>query len=291
MLKRFNNFVKLVEVGPRDGLQSIGTHVPTKTKIKYIDKLSEALLPEIEITGFVHPDWVPQFADSSEITKKINYNNSITYTALVPNLKGAERALKHGLNSISVITAVSETFNKRNTNCTITESLERISNIIEFSKNNNIRIRAYISTCWDCPYEGFIKPENVKFLLDQLYRFDFIHEFVLSDTIGKAKTSHVQSLLDMLFTEYNSTDFALHFHDTFGNAVENLKCGLNNGIRTFDSSTGGIGGCPYAPGAKGNISTQKAVDIIEGEGFITGINREKLNDTGLFINSALGQLK
>lgn len=287
MLKQFNNFVKLVEVGPRDGLQSIGTPVPTKTKIKYINKLTEALLPEIEITGFVHPDWVPQLADSSEITKKINYNNSVTYTALVPNLKGAERALQHGINSISVITAVSETFNKKNTNCTVSESINRISNIIEFSKKNHIRIRAYISTCWDCPYEGIIKPENVKKLLDKLYSFDFIHEFVLSDTIGKAKTTRVQSLLDMLFTEYNSTDFALHFHDTFGNAGKNLKCGLNNGIRTFDSSTGGIGGCPYAPGAKGNISTQKAVDIIEAEGFITGINKEKLNEAGLFINSAL----
>lgn len=283
--------IKIVEVGPRDGLQSIKVTVPTQIKIEYINKLSEAQFPEIEITGFVHPDWVPQLSDSSEVSENIVRHDSITYTALVPNLRGAQEAEKHGINSISVITAVSETFNLKNTNCSISESMERISEIVDYAKETNMQIRAYISTCWDCPYEGAINPVMIKPVIDHLYQFETIREFVLSDTTGKATVTNVQYLLDVLFTEFNPSEFALHFHDTFGQAGENMKCGLDNGIHTFDASTGGIGGCPFAPGAKGNISSHKAVSIIDESGFSTGINKEKLDDAGKYINSALSEIQ
>ena len=283
--------IKIVEVGPRDGLQSIKVPLPTPIKIEYIDKLSDAQFPEIEITGFVHPDWIPQLSDSSEISKKITRHKSITYTALVPNLEGAKRAVEHGIKSISVITAASENFSLKNTNCSIKKSIERISEIIDYAQEHNIKIRTYISTCWDCPYTGIIKPEKVKLILDHLYQLDIIREFVLSDTTGKATAESVQYLMDILFTEFDPCNFALHFHDTFGQAEDNLRCGLNNGITTFDASTGGIGGCPFSPGAKGNIATHKALSIINDLGFSTGIDKAKLDDAEMFINSAISNIQ
>ena len=289
IMNQTNKNIKIVEVGPRDGLQNINVPLPTQIKIEYINKLSKAQFPEIEITGFVHPEWIPQLSDSSEVSENIRRNKSIIYTALVPNLKGAIRAEEHGINSISVITAASEAFSLNNVNCSINKSIDRISEIIDHTKDSDIKIRTYISTCWDCPYTGSIKPEMVKLIIDHLYQFGTIREFVLSDTTGKATVKNVQYLMDILFTEFNPSDFALHFHDTFGQAEENLKCGLDNGITTFDASTGGIGGCPFSPGAKGNIATHKAVSIISDLGFSTGINKAKLDDAEKFINSALSK--
>ena len=288
-MNQTNNNIKIVEVGPRDGLQNLNVPLPTQIKIEFINKLSEAQFSEIEITGFVHPEWIPQLSDSSEVSENIRRNKSIIYTALVPNLKGAIRAEEHGINSISVITAASEAFSLNNVNCSINKSIDRISEIIDYTKDSDIKIRSYISTCWDCPYTGSIKPEMVKLIIDHLYQFGTIREFVLSDTTGKATVKNVQYLMDILFTEFNPSDFALHFHDTFGQAEENLKCGLDNGIKTFDASTGGIGGCPFSPGAKGNIATHKAVSIISDLGFSTGINKAKLDDAEKFINSALSK--
>ncbi|HJM48089.1 MAG: hydroxymethylglutaryl-CoA lyase [Candidatus Marinimicrobia bacterium] len=290
-MSQTNNSIKIVEVGPRDGLQSIKFPIPTQIKIEYIDKLSEAQFPEIEITGFVHPEWIPQLSDSSEVSKNITRNKSITYTALVPNLEGAIRAVEHGINSISVITAASEIFSLKNTNCSINKSIKKISEIIDYAQEHDIKIRTYISTCWDCPYTGIIKPKMVKLIIDQLYQFEIIREFVLSDTTGKATAESVQYLMDILFTEFDPSNFALHFHDSFGQAEDNLRCGLNNGITTFDSSTGGIGGCPFSPGAKGNIASHKAVSIINDLGFSTGINKAKLDDAGIFINSAISNIQ
>ena len=290
-MNKTNNNIKIVEVGPRDGLQNINVPLPTQVKIEYINKLSEAQFPEIEITGFVHPEWVPQLSDSSEVSENIRRNKSTTYTALVPNLKGAMRAEDHGLNSISVLTAASEEFSLNNVNCSINKSIDRISEIVDYVHESDIKIRTYISTCWDCPYTGSIRPKMVKSVIDQLYQFDLIREFVLSDTTGKATVKNIQYLIDILFTEFDPSDFALHFHDTFGQAEENLKCGLDNGITTFDASTGGIGGCPFSPGAKGNIATHKAVSIISDSGFSTGINKAKLDDAGKFINSALTKIQ
>ncbi len=280
-------FVKIVEVGPRDGLQSIKTTVPTTTKIDYINKLTEAHFTEIEITAFVHPEWVPQLSDSSEVSDKIIRDNHTTYSALVPNLKGAMNAINHNLNSISVMTSVSESFSQNNTNCSISKGLDRISEIEKFAHEMNVNIRAYISTCWDCPYEGTIRPKSVISLLSQLKEYSSINEFVLSDTTGKSNSKQVKTLLDIVISEFGSSELALHFHDTFGLAEDNVKCGLDNGIVVFDSSTGGIGGCPYAPGASGNISTQTVVNISEEFGFTTGINKTKLAEAGKFINSKL----
>ena len=288
-MNQTNNNIKIVEVGPRDGLQNLNVPLPTQIKIEFINKLSEAQFSEIEITGFVHPEWIPQLSDSSEVSENIRRNKSIIYTALVPNLKGAIRAEEHGINSISVITAASEAFSLNNVNCSINKSIDRISEIIDYTKDSDIKIRTYISTCWDCPYTGSIKPEMVKLIIDHLYQFGTIREFVLSDTTGKATVANVQYLMDILFTEFDPSDFALHFHDTFGQAEDNLKCGLDNGISTFDASTGGIGGCPFSPGAKGNIATHKAVSIISDLGFLTGINKAKLDDAEKFINSALSK--
>ena len=290
IMNQTNKNIKIVEVGPRDGLQNINVPLPTQIKIEYINKLSKAQFPEIEITGFVHPEWIPQLSDSSEVSENIRRNKSIIYTALVPNLKGAIRAEEHGINSKSVITAAREAFSLNNVNCSINKSIDRISEIIDYTKDSDIKIRTYISTCWDCPYTGSIKPEMVKLIIDHLYQFGTIREFVLSDTTGKATVKNVQYLMDILFTEFNPSDFALHFHDTFGQAEENLKCGLDNGITTFDASTGGIGGCPFSPGAKGNIATHKAVSIISDLGFLTGINKAKLDDAEKFINSALSEI-
>ncbi len=290
IMNQTNKNIKIVEVGPRDGLQNINVPLPTQIKIEYINKLSKAQFPEIEITGFVHPEWIPQLSDSSEVSENIIRNKSITYTALVPNLKGAKRAEDHGINSISVITAASEDFSFNNVNCSINKSIDRISEIVDYAHESDIKIRTYISTCWDCPYTGTIKPEMVKLVIDHLYQFDIIREFVLSDTTGKATVANVQYLMDILFTEFDPSDFALHFHDTFGQAEDNLKCGLDNGITTFDASTGGIGGCPYSPGSKGNIATHKAVSIISELGFSTGINKAKLDDAEKFITSALSEI-
>jgi len=290
IMNQTNKNIKIVEVGPRDGLQNINVPLPTQIKIEYINKLSKAQFPEIEITGFVHPEWIPQLSDSSEVSENIIRNKSITYTALVPNLKGAKRAEEHGINSISVITAASEDFSFNNVNCSINKSIDRISEIVDYAHESDIKIRTYISTCWDCPYTGTIKPEMVKLVIDHLYQFDIIREFVLSDTTGKATVANVQYLMDILFTEFDPSDFALHFHDTFGQAEDNLKCGLDNGITTFDASTGGIGGCPFSPGAKGNIATHKAVSIISELGFSTGINKAKLDDAEKFITSALSEI-
>jgi len=286
-LSKILPFVKIVEVGPRDGLQSIKTPVPTSTKIEYINKLTEAHISEIEITGFVHPEWVPQLSDSSEVSDKIIRNEYTTYSALVPNLKGAMKAVDHNLNSISVITTVSESFSQKNTNCSISKGLDRIYEIEKFALENSVKMRVYISTSWDCPFEGTIRPKSVISLLSQLKEYSFINEYVLSDTTGKSNSKQVKTLLDIVISEFGSRDIALHFHDTFGLAEDNVKCGLDNGIVVFDSSTGGIGGCPYAPGASGNISTQTVVDIADKYGFTTGIDKIKLAEAGKFINSEL----
>ncbi len=280
-------YIKIVEVGPRDGLQSIQTYVPTSVKVEYINKLTRSHVPEIEITGFVSPKWIPQLSDASDVCNNINKSKQIIYTALVPNLKGAEMAVENGIKSISVITTTSESFSLNNTNCSISESINRLYEIDEFAKENDISVRVYISNCWDCPFEGKISVEQVKMILDKLIKKMTFREFVLSDTTGNASPANIKDLLMVLFTEFNPSSFALHLHDTFGHASENLRCGLDNGITTFDSSAGGIGGCPYSPGAKGNISTDTILSIIREAGYSTEVDEKKVYDAGHFINSYL----
>jgi len=274
--------VRIVEVGPRDGLQSIEATIPTDTKIQFINALSEANLPEIEVTSFVSPKWVPQLADSGEVASTIDNTDNIRYTALVPNQNGLDKAMEYGFSSIAVFTTISETFSQKNTNCTIEASMERIRKMSSTINENDIHFRAYISTIWVCPYEGTMSPENAIPVIQALLDMG-VEEISLGDTIGKATPDDVRTTLDLLISEFDSEAFALHFHDTYGHALENIKVGLEYGISTYDSSAGGIGGCPYAPGASGNVSTNSVVDLCNQLEITTGINGAKLQEASEII--------
>ena len=276
--------VRIVEVGPRDGLQSIELSIPTETKIQFINKLSEADLNEIEVTSFVSPEWVPQLADAKKVSSSIKHFENIRYTALVPNLKGLEEALDSGYKSVAVFTTISETFCSKNTNCTIHESLDRIEEMSSIIRENNIRFRAYISTVWVCPFEGSIGPDKAIPVIRSLFDMG-VEEISLGDTIGKATKEDVKTTLDTLINEFGVESFALHFHDTYGNALDNIRIGLDYGISTFDASAGGIGGCPYAPGASGNVSTNSVVDLCNRLEITTGINVKKLQEAASIIQS------
>jgi len=278
--------IRIVEVGPRDGLQSIPQLIPTADKIQFIDLLSAAKLPEIEVTSFVSPKWVPQFGDGAEVFSKIKKNRMTIYTALVPNRKGLEAAVDADFRSVALFVTASETFSQKNTNCTIAESFERLLEMQPLWKEEDLRVRAYISTCWYCPYEGKIAPSKVIPIVENLFALG-VDEISLGDTIGKAEPHEVAQLLDFLLKNWSATDFAMHFHDTFGHARENIKKSLEYGIRIYDSSAGGIGGCPFAPGAGGNVSTDLVLELCEELGIATNVDRAKVKAAGEFILSAV----
>ena len=280
--------VRIVEVGPRDGLQNISEPISTVQKKIYIDMLSEAGCSEIEVTSFVSPKWVPQLADSKDISSSIQRNEHTTYTALVPNKKGLEAAMESGYRSVAIFTAASETFSQKNTNGSIEQNFERFEEMLPILEDNEIRVRAYISACWVCPYEGDIGSETViKVIQDLLYIG--VHEISLGDTIGKATPNDVEYLLKIILDNWSSELFALHMHDTYNMAAENITIGLGMGIRIFDSSAGGVGGCPYAPGASGNISTETVLRVCNEQGFDTGIDIDKLKIAGEYIQSIIQQ--
>ncbi len=244
--------IRIVEVGPRDGLQNIKQIIPTEAKIAFIDALSDTGLDEIEVSSFVSPKWVPQLADAEEVFKGIKRNPAVTYVALVPNEKGLERAIAVKANKIAVFTAASETFNQKNINATIRESVERFKPVVEKSP---FPVRGYVSTAFYCPYEGKIAPNAVKNVIEMLLDIG-CDEISISDTIGKADQDEVAELLDVTLPICPAEKTAMHFHDTFGQAVQNAERAYEMGIRVFDASAGGIGGCPFAPGAPGNVSTE-----------------------------------
>ena len=278
--------VRIVEVGPRDGLQSISEPISTIEKKTYIDMLSEAGCSEIEVTSFVSPKWVPQLADAKDISSSIQRNDHTTYTALVPNKKGLEAAMKSGYRSVAIFTAASETFSQKNTNGSIEQNFERFEEMIPIWEENEIRVRAYISACWICPYEGDIGSETVIKVIQDLVDIG-VHEISLGDTIGKATPNDVEYLLKIILDNWSSELFALHMHDTYNMAAENITIGLGMGIRIFDSSAGGVGGCPYAPGSNGNISTETVLRICNEQGFDTGIDIDKLKIAGEYIQSII----
>ncbi len=284
--KKLPPSIRIVEVGPRDGLQSILQRIETADKIKYIDLLSSAELPEIEVTSFVSPKWVPQLGDGAEVFAGIRKRRMTVYTALVPNTKGLEAAIDAGFRSVAVFVAASETFSKKNTNCTIAESIARLEQMQPIWKAEDLRVRGYLSTCWHCPYEGKIDPEQVLPVIDQLFRLG-IDEISLGDTIGKAQPDEVAALLQRLPKEWAITDFALHFHDTFGYALSNVEAGLQHGIRVYDTSAGGIGGCPYAPGASGNLSTEALISWCDDHDVATNMKLDQVRAAGAFIRSLL----
>ena len=278
--------VRIVEVGPRDGFQSIEQTIPTDAKIQFINTLSEAKLPEIEVTSFVSPQWIPQLADAQEVSIEIIRDSNILYTALIPNIKGLERALDANYSSVAVFTAASDTFSQKNINCSIKESITRFQKMKTSFQDNDMRVRGYISTVWVCPYEGQMEPENVLPVIDALLELG-IDEISLGDTIGKATPDDVRNTLDLILSLHDANQFALHFHDTYNHALENIRVGLEYGISTFDSSAGGVGGCPYAPGASGNVSTGSVLNLCKELGIETGVDGQKLSAAANFIQSYL----
>ena len=278
--------VKIVEVGPRDGLQSQSQVISSEDKINYIDLLSETGLQEIEVTSFVSPKWIPQLADAAEVSRSINRHPEIIYTALVPNFQGLQNAIKCQFRSVAVFTAASESFSQKNTNCSIDDSMTQFQDMRKLWEENNLRVRGYISTVWHCPYEGPINIEPVIDVITKLFDLG-INEISLGDTSGKANPNEVRHTLDTILNRWDPASFALHLHDTFGMAESNIIAGLEFGINTFDSSAGGIGGCPYAEGASGNIATEKVFSLCDSMGIETGIQKDKLDEAAKFIRSIL----
>jgi len=247
--------IRIVEVGPRDGLQNEKAHVPTDVKVAFVDALSAAGYDEIEVSSFVSPKWVPQLADAEQVFARIARQPGVRYTALVPNEQGLARALASRADGVSVFTAASETFSRRNTNASIAETLERFRPVIASAP---VPVRGYVSTAFHCPFEGPIAPEATVRVAEQLLALGCA-ELSIGDTIGRATPDEVRRLLELLLARVPVAKVALHFHDTFGQAVENARAGEAMGVRVFDASAGGLGGCPYAPGAPGNVSTQALV--------------------------------
>lgn len=257
--------IRLVEVGPRDGLQNEAAFIPTEAKIALVDRLSESGLRDIEAGAFVSPKWVPQLADSEAVFARIRRAPGVVYSALVPNLQGLDRALAARVDKIAVFTAASETFNRKNINASIDESFDRLRPVVERARGLKLPVRGYVSTAFWCPYEGKVEPARAVDVCRRLADLG-VDEISVGDTIGKATTPEVAALLDALLPLVPAGRIALHFHDTYQHAVENVLEGLRHGIRSFDGSVGGLGGCPYAPGAGGNVATEALIAALRGAG-------------------------
>ena len=260
-----------MEVGPRDGLQNEARPVSTADKIAFIDRLSDTGLPVIEITAFVSPRWVPQMGDAAEVAAGITRRPGTRYAALVPNLAGLDRAIAAGVEDVAIIAAASETFSRRNINRSIRESLDEYQQVADRALGAGLRVRGYLSTAFGCPFEGEVAPSRVLELTTELLNMGTF-EVAVSDTIGIGHPGQVRALLDLLLPTISADRLALHFHDTRGMAVANVLAALDIGIRTFDASAGGLGGCPYAPGASGNLSTEDLLYLLNGLGHYTGVD-------------------
>jgi len=287
-MSKFPNTVKIVEVGPRDGLQNEKTMVPAAVKIKFINRLSQSGLKTIEATSFVSPKWIPQLADAEEVFRSIEKRPGVAYPVLVPNEKGMQRALDAGAKEVSIFTAASETFNRKNINCSIAESIERFKPVMVMAAEHGIRVRGYISTVIGCPYEGPIKPEAVVRIARQLAALG-CYEISLGDTIGVGTPIKAQRMLTAVAAEVPMQKLAVHFHDTYGQALANIHACLEMGVAVVDSSTSGLGGCPYAKGATGNVATEDVLFMLNGMGIETGVDMAKLLEAGRFISEALAR--
>jgi hydroxymethylglutaryl-CoA lyase len=257
--------IRIIEVGPRDGLQSETATIPTDLKVAYVDTLSGAGLPEIEVSAFVSPKWVPQLADAEEVFRRIRRRPGIVYSALVPNEKGMERALAAKADKVAVFTAASETFNRKNINATIRESIERFAPVLALARAGKLPVRGYVSTAFWCPYEGRVAPAQAARVCRDLIDAG-VDEISIGDTIGKAVPDEVRELLGAILPFIEPERLAMHFHDTYHHAVDNVLASWKLGIRAFDSSAGGIGGCPFAPGASGNVATEAVIGALRNAG-------------------------
>ncbi|MBL7686209.1 MAG: hydroxymethylglutaryl-CoA lyase [Deltaproteobacteria bacterium] len=280
--------VTITEVGPRDGLQNEKVNLSTSQKVQFIDALTDAGFQSIEVTSFVNPKWVPQMGDAWEVYKKVHKKKDVRYMALVPNATGMQKALTANVTSIAVFTAASESFTRKNINMSIEESLEAFKPVIDAAKSSNIWIRGYVSTCFSCPYEGKIDPQKVLEVSEKLLALG-VHELSLGDTIGVATPLQVEELLGRFKRKIPFDKIALHFHDTRGTALANVLAGLQQGISKFDSSAGGLGGCPYAPGASGNLASEDLVYMLNEMGIETGIDLSKLVQASKQISKILGR--
>jgi hydroxymethylglutaryl-CoA lyase len=280
--------VRIVEVGPRDGLQNESRAIPTDVKVALVDALSEAGYDEIEVSAFVSPKWVPQLADAADVFARIRRRPGVIYAALVPNEQGLERALEAKAGKIAVFTAASETFNRKNINAGIEESIARFAPVVPRALQAGVRVRGYISTAFWCPYEGKIDPAAVVPVAKRLLDLG-VEEISIGDTIGKAVPEEVHALLDRLLDALPQDQIALHFHDTYGTAVANALAAYARGITTFDASAGGVGGCPYAPGAAGNVATEDLVWALRRSGAEIAIDLEKVSAASDLLASALGR--
>lgn len=280
--------VIIKEVGPRDGLQNEKTNITTEDKIAWIDQLAQTGVQSIEITSFVKPNWIPALADAFDVAKGISRVPGVTYTALVPNLQGLKRALEADVDETAVFMSASETHNQKNINKTIAETFPILREVVLESLAAGKQVRGYVSTVFGCPYEGKVAVEKVIDVAEHLFELG-IGELSLGDTIGVANPRQVQFVLEELFKRFPAEKLAMHFHDTRGTAMANILASLDMGITTFDSSIGGLGGCPYAPGASGNVATEDVLYMLEQMGIQTGINQEKLLAAAQFIQDKIGR--
>jgi len=281
--------IQIVEVGPRDGLQNEKIWVETETKIALIEKLADAGLTKIEATSFVSPKWVPQMKDAFVVLSGIERRPGVTYPVLTPNLKGFERALEAGVTEVAVFGAASESFSQKNINCSISESVERFRPVIEAAQKNSVRVRGYISCVLGCPYEGEVPLENVVNLAEKMLKMG-CYEISLGDTIGIGTPLQAKKMVEIVAEKVPVSNLALHFHDTRGQALANIYACLELGVSVIDASVSGLGGCPYAQGASGNVATEDVVYMLHGIGIKTGVDIEKLIETGRFISDVFGRL-
>lgn len=281
--------VRIVEVSPRDGLQNeTGPVIATEIKIELIKRLGNAGVPYIEAASFVSPKWVPQMGDAAEVMHGINRKQGVVYAALTPNLKGLEGAVAAEIEEIAVFAAASESFSQKNINCSIADSLARFVPVIEMAKKNNIRVRGYVSTVLGCPYEGEINSSQVAAVSKELFDMG-CYEISLGDTIGTGTPLAACRMLETVASKIPVEKLAAHFHDTYGQALANLYAVLNEGIEVIDSAVAGLGGCPYAKGASGNVATEDVVYMLQGMGIKTGIELNELIRTGNWISQKLGR--
>ena len=280
--------VRMVEVGPRDGLQNEPQSLPAAVKISLIERLAEAGLPSIEAGAFVSPKWVPQMADSAEVLQGIARRPGVRYPVLVPNMKGFEAAQAAGADEIAVFGAASETFSRKNINCSIAESLERFAPVAAAAREAGIAVRGYVSCVLGCPYEGEIAPAAVAAVARDLHGLG-CYEISLGDTIGVGTPGRARAMVEAVMAELPPEALAVHFHDTYGQALANTLACLELGIATVDSSVAGLGGCPYAKGASGNVASEDLLYMLDGLGIETGVALGKLVETALFISDQLGR--
>lgn len=280
--------VTIVEVGPRDGLQNEKQSIAVDTKVELINRLAEAGVSVIESGSFVSPKWVPQMAASDDVFNMIQRKSGVKYTALAPNMRGLDAAIEAKVDEIAIFAAASEAFSQKNINCSIAESIERFEPMMEKAKAHGITVRGYVSCIYACPYQGAISHAEVIDVTNKLFDLG-CYEVSLGDTTGVGTASQTKALLKDISSEFNTGHIGLHFHDTYGQAVANTYVGLEQGYRIFDASVAGLGGCPYAKGATGNVATEDIVYLMNGAGMGTGIDLQKLAEAGQFISQALGR--